>query len=211
MHDALPVFLEEAVNPLHTRIFVDFWNLTLSIRKHAGVAYRFDWKKLSPLLVAKAEPLVSASLQFDGTNVYLSYDPSTEKGKGLKNWSFNTLDRFPGIRVVAKERKAKSPPTCPSCHQLVDICCHCGGEMIRTVEKGIDTAIVTDMIRLAWEDALDVAILVSSDRDFIPLIEFLTSKGRRVINAHFPPQGMHLARTCWASIDLLPHLPVLAR
>ena len=73
--------------------------------------------------------------------------------------------------------------------------------MIRTVEKGIDTAIVTDMISLAWEEAWDVAILVSSDRDFIPVVDFLTSKGRRVINAHFPPQGMHLARTCWASID----------
>ncbi len=35
--------------------------------------------------------------------------------------------------------------------------------MIRTVEKGIDTAIVTDMISLAWANAWDVAVLVSSD------------------------------------------------
>jgi len=83
--------------------------------------------------------------------------------------------------------------------------------MTGTVEKGIDTAIATDMISLAWEDAWDIAILVSSDRDFIPVVEFLIAKGRRVINAYFPPKGIHLARTCWSSIDLRPLLPDLAR
>ena len=83
--------------------------------------------------------------------------------------------------------------------------------MAGTIEKGIDTAIVTDMISLAWESAWDGAILVSSDRDFIPAVEFLTVKGRRVINAQFPPTGMDLARACWASINLVPHLTSLAR
>ncbi|MBU0703367.1 MAG: NYN domain-containing protein [Chloroflexi bacterium] len=85
------------------------------------------------------------------------------------------------------------------------------GRIIRTVEKGIDTAIVTDMISLAWANAWDVAVLVSSDRDYIPLVEFLTTKGLKVINAYFPPHGAHLARTCWANIDFRPHLPALAR
>ena len=67
------------------------------------------------------------------------------------------------------------------------------------------------MLKLAWEDALDVAILVSSDRDFIPAVELLTSKGYKVINAHFPPRGMHLARECWASVDLKKGLTILAR
>jgi uncharacterized LabA/DUF88 family protein len=70
---------------------------------------------------------------------------------------------------------------------------------------------VTDMISLAWERAWEVAILVSSDRDHIPAVEFLTNKGLRVINAHFPPAGMQLARKCWASIDLSPHLAALSR
>lgn len=113
--------------------------------------------------------------------------------------------------MIAKERKAKTPPTCPTCHQLITICPHCNNRMVGTIEKGIDTAIVTDMISLAWEGAWDMAILVSSDRDFMPAIEFLTIKGRQVINVHFPPMGMDLARACWASIDLAPRLPELAR
>jgi uncharacterized LabA/DUF88 family protein len=121
------------------------------------------------------------------------------------------IDRFPGIRVIAKERKAKSAPFCPHCHKSIDTCPYCGNQMIGTIEKGIDTAIVTDIISLAWEKAWEVAILVSSDRDFIPLVELLADKGLRVINAYFPPKGAHLARTCWANIDFRPHLSNLSR
>jgi len=159
-------------NVLRARIFVDFWNLQLSIIEHRGSRYRLDWTQLSSLLIAQAAALLRVPmLQFDGTNVYLSYDPNTDSGRRLRNWAINVLDRFPGIRVIVKDRKAKSPPICPNCHQEVNTCCHCGGRMVRTVEKGIDTAIVTDMISLAWEDAWDVAILVSSDRDFIPVVD----------------------------------------
>ncbi len=194
-----------------TRIFVDFWNLQLNISDKVGRNYRLDWKKLSPLLISEAEKLLKTPLHFEGTHVYLSYNPHTPNGKKRRNWAINTLDRFPGIRVIAKERKSKSPPTCPCCYEQIEDCPHCGGRIIRTVEKGIDTAIVTDMISLAWADAWDIAVLVSSDRDYIPLVEFLTTKGLKVINVYFPPQGAHLARTCWANIDLRSHLPDLAR
>jgi uncharacterized LabA/DUF88 family protein len=196
---------------LRARIFVDFWNLTLSCRDRAGRDYRLDWLALSPCLIAEAQSLLGIPLRHDGTNVYLSYDPKAATDKNLHRWATTVLDRFPGIRVMVRDRKAKNPPDCPVCHQTILSCPHCGAHMAGTIEKGIDTAIVTDMISLAWEGAWDVAILVSSDRDFIPAVEFLTVKGRRVINAHFPPLGMDLARACWASIDLVPHMASLAR
>ena len=46
-----------------------------------------------------------------------------------------------------------------------------------TEEKGVDTAIATDMMRLAWDSNYDVAVLVSSDRDFIPVVQSLETKG----------------------------------
>jgi len=79
------------------------------------------------------------------------------------------------------------------------------------IEKGVDTSIVTDLLSLAWENSWDVAVLLSSDRDFIPAVVRLQDKGFKVINAHFPPKGMDLARNCWASIDLRAALPDLAR
>jgi len=163
------------------------------------------------LSISETEKIIGSPLEFNGTNVYLSYDPKKKTDKGLLGWAKNKLARFPGIRVIVKERQTRRPPYCPHCHQAVTNCPHCGGQMVGTIEKGIDTAIVTDMMRLAWEGVLDVAILASSDRDFIPAVTCLQSKSLRVINVLFPPIGADLAKTCWASIDMRPHLPSLSR
>ena len=204
-------FWEREMNTSRVCIFVDFWNLSLSIREHAGKDYRLDWKALSPFLVAEAETLLGASLQFEKTRVYLSYNPKSPEDRKLREWSTYTLARFPGIQVFSNKRQARYPPLCPQCHHRVESCPHCGGKMKGTMEKGIDTAIVTDMIRLAWEDAWDVAILVSSDRDYIPAVKFLREKGRHVINVHFPPKGAHLAKNCSGTINLHLHLTDLSR
>ena len=74
--------------------------------------------------------------------------------------------------------------------------------MVGTEEKGVDTLIATEMIRLAWEDTYDVAVLVTLDADFIPAVEFLDQKGKKVIQGGFPPKGQGLAKACWASLDL---------
>ena len=60
----------------------------------------------------------------------------------------------------------------------------------------------TDMIRLAWVDNYDVAVLLSSDKDFVPVAEFLETRGIKVIHGAFPPRGAELTRKCWSSIDV---------
>jgi len=57
----------------------------------------------------------------------------------------------------------------------------------------------------------DRAVLVSSDRDFIPAVEFLNAKGRKVLHAGFPPRGSDLAAKCRGSLDLRPYLRGLER
>ena len=79
---------------------------------------------------------------------------------------------------------------------------HCGGNMRGTEGKGVDTAIATDMMRLAWDNNYDVSVLVSSDRDFIPVVKSLETKGIRVIHGAFPPQASELTKACWGSIGI---------
>ena len=74
--------------------------------------------------------------------------------------------------------------------------------MAGTHEKGVDTAMVTDMIRLAWEDSYNIGVVVIADRDFIPAVQFLDKKGLKMIHAGFPPKGIDLATESWASLDL---------
>jgi len=79
------------------------------------------------------------------------------------------------------------------------------------VEKGVDTAIVTDMVALAWQGAYDIAVLASSDSDFIPAVELLDQRGLKVVQAGFPPVGDELRRACWGQIDVFKGHADLAR
>jgi uncharacterized LabA/DUF88 family protein len=58
------------------------------------------------------------------------------------------------------------------------------------------------MIRLAWEGAYDVGVLASMDSDLVPAVEFLALRGRKIVQAGFPPKGTDLATACWASFDV---------
>jgi len=83
-----------------------------------------------------------------------------------------------------------------------DKCPSCGSDMRGTEEKGVDVRIATDMVMLAWVDSYDIAVLVSSDSDFVPVAQFLQTKGKKVVHAAFPPRGALLSQKCWGSIDV---------
>ncbi len=53
------------------------------------------------------------------------------------------------------------------------------------VVKGDDINIATDMVGLAYENAYDIAILVSGDGDFVPAIKRVQKLGKNVENAYF--------------------------
>lgn len=183
------------------RIFIDFWNFQLSVIGF-DKDFRIDWEKLSPFLIRESTNLIGHDLDYMGTKIYYSYNIRSDGDRKLRNFAENTLARFTGIEVYGKERKPKGPPKCQECHKEITICPHCNANLVRTVEKGVDTAVVTDILSLAWEDSLDVVILLSSDRDYIPAVEYLAKKGIRTINPYWPPTGSQLAKTCWASIPL---------
>jgi uncharacterized LabA/DUF88 family protein len=80
-----------------------------------------------------------------------------------------------------------------------------------TEEKGVDTCIATDLVSLAWANSYDVAILVSANRDFVPVADFLQTKGIKIIHGPFPPSGNLLSQKCWANIDLPKLMPSFER
>ena len=199
---------------IRVRVFVDYWNFQLTMNEKEaadrGLAdYRFKigWRGLGPWLARKACETIGVETGnhvFDGVIIYASYNPSTDEGRGFKKWATTWLDRQPGVSVQCLERKPKALPRCPTCHRAIDTCPHadCGQKIVATVEKGVDTLIATDMIRLAWENAYDLAVLASLDSDLVPAVEFLNLKGRKVVQAGFPPKGVDLATSCWASFDV---------
>ena len=196
-------------------VFVDYWNLQLTLNQrlstqNGGRDYRskIDWRGLGPVFSQEAANLiggVGAAHSYDGTYIYTSYNPKTDEGKKFKNWATGWLDRQPGVNVSARERKPKALPKCPTCHKEITHCPHegCQAPIVQTVEKGVDTLLVTDLIRLAVSNTYDVAVISTLDADMVPAVEFVQTLGKKVIQAGFPPMGTDLATECWGSFDVM--------
>jgi uncharacterized LabA/DUF88 family protein len=188
---------------LRVRIFVDFWNFSLSLRRE-DESFMVDWKPVASVLVAEAAQLLGSPVQYEAMHVYGSYDPAKPNDAKFRNWFTTWLDKLPGVHTVLLERqKKRNHMRCPTCHDEVSDCPHCGGDLRGTEEKGVDTRIATDMISLAWSNGYDVAVIASSDRDFVPVADFLQSRGIKVIHAAFPPSGSQLSQRCWGNFSVI--------
>lgn len=70
------------------------------------------------------------------------------------------------------------------------------GKIIYTVKED-DIHLAVDMVKLAYNDAYDTAILVSSDGDFGPAVRVVKEKGKKVENIGFKNKfSWHLKREC---------------
>lgn len=196
------------------RVFVDFWNFQLNWNKRAGQV-RADWTKVPQVLILETEKKlaaagISGTLSLDETLVYASYNATRDTR--LKDWLDNFLDRQPSFRVSTRARREKDRTIhCPECNKDHKECPSCGQEFRWAPEKGVDTAVVTDLLSLASEGAFDVAVLLSSDADYIPAVEWVQDRGLKVVNATWRNDGRDLARSCWASVEIDQLIPLISR
>ncbi len=196
-----------------TSIFIDFWNFSLQWRNRA-YGERIDWTRVPSALLGESERQLQSAgsgdvLHLEETLVYASYDED-EAGRKLKGWLDAFLDKQPRFRVTTRVRRSKARSVyCRACEHSIEKCPHCDELLRWAPEKGVDTSIVTGLLSLAGERAFDAALLVSSDTDYLPAVEWLQSRGFKVINATWANHGHELARACWASFELDSIVPDL--
>lgn len=65
--------------------------------------------------------------------------------------------------------------------------------------------------KFTWENAYDLGVLATSDSDLVPAVEFLNLRGRKIVQAGFPPVGIDLATTCWGSFDVFADRDQISR
>jgi uncharacterized LabA/DUF88 family protein len=189
-----------------TSIFIDFWNFSLQWRNRAH-GDLIDWRKVPAELLGESERQLQQAgfgdaLHLEEALVYASYDED-DPGRKLKGWLDAFLDKQPRFRVTTRVRRSKPRSVyCRACEHSIERCPNCQETLRWSTEKGVDTAIVTGLLSLAGEGAFDAAVLVSSDTDYLPAVEWLQSRGFKVINATWANHGHELARACWASFEL---------
>jgi len=73
--------------------------------------------------------------------------------------------------------------------------------------KGDDIYLANDLIKGAFKDEFDKAVIVSGDEDFIPAIKTVQELNKKVANAFFPKSSSYLLRKCCnSSINLRKEL-----
>ena len=194
---------------MRVKIFIDFWNFQLAWNTFHGKepVVKIPW---SPRLYEVLVTSLGDTAIYAGTHVFASFDPLSKKDLQLRKF-LNVMDGFPGYDVVVKERKPQHHLRCPNdgCRLEIRTCPHCGQEIRRTVEKGVDTALVTDLIRLGIDNHYDRAILIAGDADHIPAMEFLGSRLIQVTHAWFKGSSNELRNACWDHLhfdDLMPSI-----
>ncbi|MCX6710191.1 MAG: NYN domain-containing protein [Candidatus Woesearchaeota archaeon] len=82
---------------------------------------------------------------------------------------------------------------CPICARLIDL-----AYAKKTREKGVDVKLAITLMLDAIEDKYDTALLISSDADFVPAVEYIIQqKKKKVVYCHFPePFTSDLVHTC---------------
>ena len=196
-------------------VFIDYWNFQLTLNQKVAAVngtdderISIDFRNLGQILATEACGVLKidpTAYSYEGCYIYTSYNPKTTEGKKYKNWATSWLDRQPGINVQARERRPKALPRCPTCYEPVTNCPQdgCGAPMAGTIEKGVDTYLVTDLLSLGMQDSYDAAVLATSDADFVPAVQFFQTRGKKIIQAGFPPVGVELAAECWGSFDVM--------
>ena len=189
-----------------TSIFIDFWNSRCN-GETALTAICIDWRQVPAELLGESERQLQQAgfgdaLHLEEALVYASYDED-DPGRKLKGWLDAFLDKQPRFRVTTRVRRSKPRSVyCRACEHSIEKCPNCQETLRWSTEKGVNTAIVTALLSLAGECAFDAAVLVSSDTDYLPAVEWLQSRGFKVINATWANHGHELARACWASFEL---------
>lgn len=177
-------------------VFIDGGNFEGSCRAFdPDLTHKIDFNKLAEALVKHA-----GGTSYEGTYYYCSYRPKIsglpqgEIEKINKKISFYDALQFKTGYTVKKFRRKIRTETCSECGKVTTF----------TIEKGVDSNLVADLLALAWENAFDVAVVLSDDADLVAAVEYLKRKAKKVYHASFAKfgHGQEIRKFCFGQIDL---------
>jgi uncharacterized LabA/DUF88 family protein len=129
---------------------------------------------------------------------YDGISPSTHPKHHEERTRFDTYEQVPAIQVRLGHKVERSQPWHSAIRRAVRDCGIDLDEFKRHFEfkkeyqqKGVDTLIVLDMLRLAQFNAYDTVLLIAGDRDLAGAVRAVQDQGKNVIIA--APQGAGVA------------------
>lgn len=194
---SLPKPLMPSAN-IRVKVFVDFWNVVINARSQTSSDLPIDvrWQKLTEAVINQATSVQKADSILSGCYIFGSNSQSNGKELKFKNETLDTYGSLDGLYFDFRERVSK---------ETTQKCGNCGAPMVRSSESGIDILLTVEMIKHANMGDHDYLALVSSDRDFLPLLQYLKDQGQRVLHISPGPPHRDMRTASWKQVGLKDH------
>ncbi len=139
------------------------------------------------------------------------YYTGVDKGEPTETVNLESRDRLEGFLTMLEHQPGYFVRRFPRVPRATT-CSSCGAEHTFSQEKGVDTTMVADMIRLAAAGAFDAMVLVTGDADHAPGLVAVRELGRRALVATWGGYGLShwLRAEAWDHVDLLEGLSQFA-
>ena len=126
-------------------------------------------------LQAKIDYLKLVKKLSDGTNLLRPYFyDGVPENIPLKKKNFLEALQHQGVQLRTKILKDKR-----------HTCTRCNHTDIKSVQKGVDVSLATDILRHSWQGSCELCIVVSGDEDYSDAIKCVKDKGIKVWIASF--------------------------
>lgn len=166
-------------------VFIDGNNFYFGLRKLYGknknLKY-FDFEDFAEFLSGKNKVV---SIYY--YNALLDKEHNSEKYESQKEF-FKKLKKIPNFNLVL----------CKLLKRNIT-----GTDQVYYIIKEDDINMAVDMVENAWDDKLDIAVLVSGDGDFVPAVRSVKKKNKLIKNVYFKnSSSRHLKNFCDESLEL---------
>lgn len=183
---------------LRVMVFIDYQNFNINLRDY----YKKRDEKPKPINYWALGKEINKIIPFQSEVIktYLfAYEPCEELKKipyydKYYNW-LNIMRKTPYLEIIEGRQELRT-------YEGVELDLN-DPRTYYTEEKETDINLATHMVAKAFQNAYDIAILVSGDTDYIKVVETLHNIGKIVVIAHFPHQNVHRYDTvCDANVVL---------
>lgn len=186
------------------KVFADFWNVVINARSKTSFDIGIDWSKLSEQIVweTKGGHSDESLGELAGCYVFGSYSKSNPQEAAFKDEVLDDYGSSAGIFFDFKERVRKT--TAAKCGK-------CGEPVSRSSELGVDVLLTVEMIKHAAMREHEYLALISSDRDYLPLLSYLKDLGQRVIHVATGTPDREMRSHTWKQVGLGERYPYFTR
>jgi NYN domain len=187
------------------KVFVDFWNVVITARKQCKL---FEVEVLWDALAAHILDATQLGYgdettgEIAGCYIFGSRSVSDAKEQSFINRILDNFAEKPGLYFDFKQRIKK---------ETVDKCPECKVQMPRTSEMGVDLLLAVEMIKHAAMKEHEYLAIVSSDRDFIPLLSYMKDQGHRLLHVAADEPHREMRAISWKQLGLTDHYPTICR